>query len=147
MESLLVERDDAVAQHLREQLKAEQVDSRVVGNLYTGSLYLGLMSLVHHGKLQSGERIGLFSYGSGAEGEFYTGIVQPDFAKHVENIDQWLKQRTRVSMQEYEAMFNQQLGMNEQDMTFDLTHDPSRFLLSGQLHHQRQYVDREADQH
>lgn len=147
LESLLGERDDAVAQHLREQLKAEQADSRMVGNLYTGSLYLGLMSLVQHGQLQSGDRIGLFSYGSGAEGEFYTGIMQPGFAKHVEKIDEWLKQRTRVDMQKYETMFNQHLGMNDQDVSFDLQHDPSRFLLAGQRNHQRQYVDRNDDKH
>lgn len=146
LESLLGERDDATARRLREQLQAEQADARIVGNLYTGSLYLGLMSLVHHGQLTPGDRIGLFSYGSGAEGEFYTGIMQSDFINHVEDLDQWLSSRKQVSVQEYEKMFNQQLGMNDQDIKFDLTTDPSRFLLAGQQNHQRQYIDRQSNE-
>ena len=46
--------------------------SRRIGNLYTGSLYLGLTSLYWKipKSLQPGDRIGLFSYGSGAVSEF-----------------------------------------------------------------------------
>lgn len=146
LESLLADRDDNVATHLRHQLQAEQVNCRLVGNLYTGSLYLGLMSLIEHGQLMTGDRIGLFSYGSGAEGEFYTGILQPDFKDHVEDIAPMLEQRTQVSIPEYEGMFNGQLGMNDEDIEFDLTRDPSRFLLTGQKNHQRQYIDREQQE-
>ncbi len=143
LESLLGDRDDQVAKRLRDQLKAEQVDCRSVGNLYTGSLYLGLMSLIQHGSVAAGDRIGLFSYGSGAEGEFYTGILQPDFHDHVEQLDGPLNARQQVTVAEYEDMFNQQLGMKPEDIEFDLTKDHSRFLLAGQRDHQRQYVDRD----
>ena len=47
------------------------VYSRRIGNLYTGSLYLGLISLLENSShLSAGDRIGLFSYGSGAVSEF-----------------------------------------------------------------------------
>lgn len=143
LESLLGDRDDQVAKRLRDQLKAEQVDCRAVGNLYTGSLYLGLMSLIQHGSVAAGDRIGLFSYGSGAEGEFYTGILQPNFHDHVEQLDSLLNARQQVTVAEYEDMFNHQLGMETEDVEFDLTKDHSRFLLTGQRNHQRQYVDRD----
>lgn len=142
LESVLKGRTDDVAIRMRDQLQAEQVDCRLVGNLYTGSLYLGLMSLIQHGHVNPGDRIGLFSYGSGAEGEFYTGILQSGFAGHVENISDLLDSRSEVTVDEYEGMFNDQLGMSEEDIEFDLSMDPSRFLLIGQKNHQRQYLDR-----
>ena len=68
LEAELGDQEDAISQRLRDNLVAEQAIPREVGNLYTGSLYLGLMSLLVNGDVQPGERIGLFSYGSGAEG-------------------------------------------------------------------------------
>ena len=49
-----------------------------VGNAYTGSLYLALASLLHReaGAIE-GERVGLFSYGSGSTAEFFAGRVVP----------------------------------------------------------------------
>jgi hydroxymethylglutaryl-CoA synthase len=47
-----------------------------VGNIYTGSLYLALASLLEAeaGELE-GQRIGLFSYGSGCCAEYFAGRV------------------------------------------------------------------------
>ena len=44
-----------------------------MGNIYTGSLYLSLISLLETHKLSAGDNIGLFSYGSGSVGEFFSG--------------------------------------------------------------------------
>ncbi len=86
LEGLLKDRNDKVAQQLRTQLTASQLFSRQVGNLYTGSLYLSLMSLLQNSDLRAGSRIGLFSYGSGAEGEFYTGILEDGYEHYMNNI-------------------------------------------------------------
>ena len=41
--------------------------SQRVGNIYTGSLFLGLLSLLENDpQLKAGDRIALFSYGSGS---------------------------------------------------------------------------------
>lgn len=53
------------------------------GNSYTASLYLGIMSLLHSSKDLAGKRIGCYSYGSGAAGEFFTLVVQPGYAERV----------------------------------------------------------------
>lgn len=140
--SELGDRDDAVAKHLWDQLAASQVYGRRVGNLYTGSLYLSIMSAIHHGDLQAGDRIGLFSYGSGAEGEFLTAEVQPDFQAATEKVDDLLDARQKVSVAEYERLFEAQLGHREEDVEFDLAADQAPFVLVGQKDHQRQYLAR-----
>ena len=139
LEGLLKDRNDEVAQRLRTQLTASQLFSRQVGNLYTGSLYLSLMSLLQNSDLKAGSRIGLFSYGSGAEGEFYTGILEDGYEHYMNNIQEELTHRHQVSVAEYEKLFNSQLGMNDGDIEFDVTNDPSPFVLKGQKDHQRIY--------
>lgn len=139
LEGLLKDRNDEVAQRLRTQLTASQLFSRQVGNLYTGSLYLSLMSLLQNSDLRAGSRIGLFSYGSGAEGEFYTGILEDGYEHYMNNIQEELKHRRQVSVAEYEKLFSSQLGMNDRDIEFDVTNDPLPFVLKGQKDHQRIY--------
>lgn len=139
LEGLLQADQSAVAETLRSQLTASQIYSRKVGNLYTGSLYLGLMSLLQNGTVNAGDRIGLFSYGSGAEGEFYTGIVQPQFKKYLNDVADDLEVRQRVSVGQYEQEFNAQLGLNQADIAFDLSNDHETFVLAGQKNHQRIY--------
>ena len=139
LEGLLKDRNDEVAQRLRTQLTASQLFSRQVGNLYTGSLYLSLMSLLQNSDLRAGSRIGLFSYGSGAEGEFYTGILEDGYEHYMNNIQEELKHRHQVSVAEYEKLFSSQLGMNDRDIEFDVTNDPLPFVLKGQKDHQRIY--------
>ena len=142
LEGVLQDRDDAVANRLRDQLTASQVYCRQVGNLYTGSLYLGLMSLLQNGQVKPGDRLGLFSYGSGAEGEFYSGIVQPAFAENLSDVKEDLADRHRVSIAEYEQLFNSQLGMQTAYVQFDLQNDDAPFVLAGQKDHQRIYQRR-----
>ena len=139
LEGLLKDRNDEVAQRLRTQLTASQLFSRQVGNLYTGSLYLSLMSLLQNSDLRAGSRIGLFSYGSGAEGEFYTGILEDGYEHYMNNIQEELKHRHQVAVAEYEKLFSSQLGMNDRDIEFDVTNDPLPFVLKGQKDHQRIY--------
>lgn len=140
LEGLLKDNHSATAERLRHNLQAEQMVSRQVGNLYTGSLYLGLISLLQNGDVKPDERIGLFSYGSGAEGEFYSGVLQTDYEHWIgDNLLQALQQRKQLSIAEYEKMFNDQLGMRQEDIIYDIEDDPSDFVLVGQQSNQRIY--------
>lgn len=139
LEALLGDRDDSIAQNLRQQLTASQVFTRQVGNLYTGSLYLSLMSLLQNSQLKAGDRVGLFSYGSGAEGEFYTGILEQNYQRYMNDVKTDLANRQQVSVAEYEQAFKQQLGMNSEDVIFDPRTDQAPFILRGQKDHQRIY--------
>jgi hydroxymethylglutaryl-CoA synthase len=80
-----------------------------VGNIYTGSLYLALASLVHHeAAALEGQRVGLFSYGSGCAAEFFAGRLVEGagrFAAALE-IAAPLDGRRRYTVAEYEAIRN-----------------------------------------
>jgi len=91
---------------LTEHYQASIKFSREVGNLYTGSLYLGLLSyLVNAAK--ANEELLLFSYGSGAVGELYSGEIQPGFEKVIDQdaIMNLLNNREKMSISDYEKMY------------------------------------------
>jgi len=79
----------------------------LVGNVYTGSLYLALASLLDgEARILEGERIGLFSYGSGCTAEFFSGVVVAGAARTVEELALAapLADRARLTVAEYEAI-------------------------------------------
>lgn len=104
--------------------------NRQVGNIYTGSLYLSLLSLLEKGKMNPGERIGLFSYGSGAVGEFFSGILQPDYKEALINHELALSKRQELSIKEYERMYNAKTVENGSHQIFDTTHEQSVFYMT-----------------
>ena len=78
-----------------------------VGNVYTGSLYLALASLLHRDAAAiEGQRIGLFSYGSGCVAEHFAGRVAPGAAAFAARLrlDAALADRRRCTVAEYEAI-------------------------------------------
>ncbi|MEG0326847.1 MAG: hydroxymethylglutaryl-CoA synthase [Erysipelothrix sp.] len=104
--------------------------NRQVGNIYTGSLYLSLLSLLEKGTMESGERIGLFSYGSGAVGEFFSGILQPDYKEALINHEPALSKRQELSITEYEHMYNAKTIENGSHQIFDTAHEQSAFYMA-----------------
>lgn len=78
-----------------------------VGNVYTGSLYMALAALLHaEAGVLEGERVGLFSYGSGCVAEFFAGRVAAGAADVVESLalDEPLRDRVRLDFGAYEAI-------------------------------------------
>lgn len=142
LEALLAKQTDGDHELLRRQLTASQMLGRQVGNLYTGSLYLALLSLLQNStELQAGDRIGLFSYGSGAQGEFYSGVLVEGYEKMIDGAAMMalLANRRRVSVGDYEHLFNAQIGYQPQNCYLDTSDDPSHFILRGQENQQRLY--------
>ncbi|MFD2729869.1 hydroxymethylglutaryl-CoA synthase [Enterococcus camelliae] len=99
--------------------------SKRIGNLYTGSLYLGLISLLETSvSLKAGDKIGLFSYGSGSVAEFFTGHLIEGYEKHLkkESHESLLNKRKKLSITDYEHLFND---------TLDISHN--RFYQDSQI--------------
>jgi hydroxymethylglutaryl-CoA synthase len=81
--------------------------SSEIGNAYTGALYLALASMLDaEAHVLEGERIGLFSYGSGCCAESFAGTVVPGAAAFVRALDLGapLRSRRALSLTEYEAI-------------------------------------------
>ncbi|HZJ64376.1 MAG TPA: hydroxymethylglutaryl-CoA synthase, partial [Kofleriaceae bacterium] len=114
-----------------------------VGNIYTGSLYLGLAGLLQaQAPALIGQRIGLFSYGSGCTSEFFSGVVGRRAVEQIAaaRIPEVLAARERISIAEYERIM-------ALPPTAPLTPwpDPSgdgTFRFVGVANHQRQYARR-----
>ncbi|WP_424349073.1 hydroxymethylglutaryl-CoA synthase [Latilactobacillus sp. 5-91] len=147
LRTILDEGSEAQQAQLLERYAESTLYSRQIGNIYTGALYLGLLSLLEHStNLEAGDRIGLFSYGSGAISEFFTGILQPGFEKQLakQKHADLLANRRQLTMVEYETQFQTELPEDGSEYEIDLTMDNAPIILKGVKDHERIYEDREC---
>jgi len=141
LRQILPEADETQQTALLEEFEASRVYNKRIGNLYTGSLYLSLMSLLQNSNtLQTGDRIGIFSYGSGAEGEFYSAVLQPGYRQGLiaDQLSELFDHRTQLTIAEYEKVFQSGLD-GADDRQFDITADPAKYVLAGLKDQMRQY--------
>lgn len=145
LRTILDEGTEDVKDRLNENYNLSAAYNRIVGNIYTGSLYLSLLSLLEQKEdLKAGSRIGLFSYGSGAVGEFFTGILQPNFRQHVqiENHTKLFSSRTEITVSEYEEIFQETLPTDGSTIELDIDKDPAAICLAGMADNKRLYVNK-----
>lgn len=120
--------------------------NRIVGNSYSASLYFGLTSLLETDPTDlANARIGLFSYGSGCVGEFFTGIVAAHYrdALCAQRHQKMLAERKRLSFAQY-LDFYKRFGEIERSDNIELPAISSgRFRLGAIRAHKRQYVDQQ----
>ncbi|RIP37190.1 hydroxymethylglutaryl-CoA synthase [Staphylococcus gallinarum] len=108
LDSILTDEiDEDTKERLTTGYDAATYYNRYVGNIYTGSLYLSLISLLETHNLSAGESIGLFSYGSGSVGEFFSGKLVAGYqeALDIQGHKDLLNNRTEVSVDTYETFF------------------------------------------
>jgi hydroxymethylglutaryl-CoA synthase len=128
--------DERAAASFRHQVEPSLALCSRVGNIYTGSLYLGLAGLLEaQASALAGQRIGLFSYGSGCTSEFFSGVVAPGAAERIAaaDIHGVLAARERISIADYERIMALQAPL-------DLPPAPGGFRFSGVVEHRRQYA-------
>ncbi|HLR61758.1 MAG TPA: hydroxymethylglutaryl-CoA synthase [Lentibacillus sp.] len=145
LKPVLEETTEDVQERLKANYQLSTGYNRNVGNIYTGSLYLSLLSLLEQkDDLAAGSRIGLFSYGSGAVGEFFTGILQNDYRDHlhVKQHAELFAARKEVTVDEYEAIFEETLPTDGSRVELDINNDPAKICLAGVTDHKRQYVNK-----
>lgn len=115
--------------------------SRMTGNCYAGSMYVGLTSLLDTAKEDlAGKRIGLYSYGSGCVGEFFSGVVQPGYRDFLYG-DQHrilLEKRAELTYQQYEDIYNYGVPIDGGEYIFP-QYKTGPFRFSGISQHKREY--------
>lgn len=137
----LAEQDELTVKRLTENFTASAKYSREVGNIYTASLYLSLLSLLENSSLAPDAVIGLFSYGSGAMGEFYAGKVVAGY-QQVLNTDtdqKLLARRQQLSISTYEQIFNEALTLPQDNLELVSDEEPGYWYFAGTKNHVRQY--------
>jgi hydroxymethylglutaryl-CoA synthase len=90
--------------------------AKKIGSSYGGSNFICLLGLLASASdLKHGDRISMFSYGSGCQGEFYEAKIGPSACDYVRSlqIDRQLEERRKLSVKEYELNeFARQKGID-----------------------------------
>ena len=96
-----------VQAHFEEKVEKSLKIPKAVGNTYSSTVYTCLMGLIHDDDdVKPGDRIGIFSFGSGACGEFYSGIILPEAKEMINSIklDNYLNARYDLSIDEFDTL-------------------------------------------
>ncbi len=78
-----VSKSEEYRQFVTQKLQPAEIASSLIGNLYTGSIFMGLLSSLAHfadtNKDISGNKFGFLAYGSGSKSKVFEGTIQPDW--------------------------------------------------------------------
>jgi hydroxymethylglutaryl-CoA synthase len=102
---------------------------------------VGLTSLLDNADEDlSGQRIGLYSYGSGCVGEFFSGVVQSGYrgALHTDAHQKMLAERSELTFQQYEDIYHYGIPTDGGTHTFP-QYRTGPFRFSGLQAHKRIY--------
>ncbi len=130
---------------LKTEISGSLKYGRIIGNTYTASLYICLISLLENTKENlAGKIIGLYSYGSGCIGEFFSVVIEAGYKEVIsaELHDKLLNTRQRVSISQYEAYHNFSDKMVEGNHNIPHYED-GQFRLFGFKDHMRLYEELE----
>ena len=121
---------------LKENFESTILYSKEVGNIYTGSLYLGLLSLLENSKnLVAGDKIALFSYGSGAVAEIFSATLVDGFKDMLQtNRLETLKNRIRLSVEDYEKLFFEEAAIDSEGNANIPEYKTGAFTLKEKFH-------------
>ncbi|HLQ73000.1 MAG TPA: hydroxymethylglutaryl-CoA synthase [Bacillota bacterium] len=145
LQAVIGEAEEADQERLLENYEQSTKYNRNVGNIYTGSLYLSLISLLENkADLAAGDTIGMYSYGSGAVGEFFSGVLQENFREHLQTNEhnKLFADREQISVEAYGEIFSQTLPTDGSTVAYDVDEDPATICLSGITENMRQYVNK-----
>lgn len=144
LEALSGEMGEETSERFNAYYESSIIYNKVIGNIYTGSLYLSLLSLLEQSEeLKAGARIGLFSYGSGAVGEFFAGEVQEGYKEHLikETHENLLENREKLTIEEYEEILSYPVVADEEGHAKieNQKANAGDFIFTGIDGHRRQY--------
>ena len=127
-----------ITQHMKAPLHL----AREIGNCYTASLYLSLISLLDQTNTDmAGQRVGLYSYGSGAVAEYFSIRLSPGYQNHLplEAMRAHLNTRTSLTVQDYENWYQFRYVEDGSRQEFNTDTQQGPYRLSAIDQHIRHY--------
>ncbi|WP_281647825.1 hydroxymethylglutaryl-CoA synthase [Parendozoicomonas sp. Alg238-R29] len=128
---------------LEKQIGSGLLYNRQIGNSYSASLYIGLLSLLENDQEDlSGQNVGLFSYGSGCVGEFFSVTVQPgykQYSRRVQHVDM-LETRQELDYEGYASLFSHTCPKDGGEHYFP-SEAAGHYRLAGIHDHKRIYTE------
>lgn len=127
-----------------EHLRIAKYFTSEVGNIYNGSLFLSLISVLTLSKIDlSNQSIGMFSYGSGAIGEFFSLKLSNQYEKYIDKEEflRKLKDRIELTSEEYiNFMKNYQIKETTHKLiNYNKSLETNRFIIDSIKSGQRTY--------
>ncbi|WP_309608259.1 hydroxymethylglutaryl-CoA synthase [Flavobacterium sp.] len=105
-----ISKSEAYQKFVADKLQPAEIASSLIGNLYTGSIFMGLLSTLCHfyetKKEISGQKIGFLAYGSGSKSKVFEGTVQEDWKLAIAKVKlfETLKQSFEIDFETYEKL-------------------------------------------
>jgi hydroxymethylglutaryl-CoA synthase len=125
------------------QIDDASIYQRSIGNTYAGSVFVALASLLEKSKEDlTGKRVGLFSYGSGSVGEFFTGLVQNDYqsALKADLHKRIIDNRQELDYETYKDFYQYKSNLpTDGSELVTPKHNTGLYRFAGLKNHQRQY--------
>ena len=106
-----------------------------VGNIMGATAMLSLVSTIDHGRFETPQRIGVFSYGSGCCSEFFSGVVTKDSQERLKKmgLSSQLDKRYSLNMQDYDDLLinSRALKFGTRNLTLDTSFVPQARKVQG----------------
>ncbi|EJL64968.1 hydroxymethylglutaryl-CoA synthase family protein [Flavobacterium sp. CF136] len=105
-----VGKSDEYKKFVTEKLQPAELASSLIGNLYTGSIFMGLLSTLAHfydtKKDIAGTKFGFLAYGSGSKSKVFEGTIQPEWQSALAKIKLFenLTESTEIGFETYERL-------------------------------------------
>lgn len=93
-----------------EKLQPAEIASSLIGNLYTGSIFMGLLSTLCHfydsKKEILGHKFGFLAYGSGSKSKVFEGTIQDDWKTQISKVKlfETLENSHEIDFETYEKL-------------------------------------------
>tara|TARA_R110000868_G_scaffold31152_11_gene114356 strand:- start:3283 stop:4644 length:1362 start_codon:yes stop_codon:yes gene_type:complete len=95
---------------VNQKLLPAELASSLIGNLYTGSIFMGLLSTLAHfydtDKAIINSKFGFLAYGSGSKSKVFEGTIQPDWKTALSStaLFETLEKSTEIDFDTYEKL-------------------------------------------
>ncbi len=105
-----ISKSDAYKDFVHQKLLPAERASSLIGNLYTGSIFMGLLSTICHfydfEKELSGKKFGFLAYGSGSKSKVFEGTIASQWKDAIKKVRlfETLENSTEVDFETYEKL-------------------------------------------
>ncbi|HEX9153138.1 MAG TPA: hydroxymethylglutaryl-CoA synthase [Flavobacterium sp.] len=105
-----ISKSEEYQRFVSEKLMPAELASSLIGNLYTGSIFMGLLSTLAHfydtKKEISNSKFGFLAYGSGSKSKVFEGTIQPNWQAAITNINlfETLEESFEINFETYEKL-------------------------------------------
>ncbi|WP_310554605.1 hydroxymethylglutaryl-CoA synthase [Flavobacterium sp.] len=105
-----ISKSEAYQKFVIDKLQPAEIASSLIGNLYTGSIFMGLLSTLCHyydtKKEISGQKFGFLAYGSGSKSKVFEGTIEEDWKSSISSVTlfETLKESFEIDFETYEKL-------------------------------------------